>query len=185
MYRGEKIVSELKKVKVTAPSSLNIREVPGGDILMEAKHNAVLTVLDWDGDETWARVQLEENEGYTTGFAMKEYLEFVTEDDIQDIAIEEKQKRAVEKESGMFANIGEKIKSVTVFFCVMGIALSILAGIILMMGEMVGAGLLTAVVGSLGSYLGAMAMYGFGELITETKKQSAINEAILQELRSK
>lgn len=181
-------MSELKKVKVTSPSSLNIRETPGGDILMEAKHNSILTVLDWDGDETWAKVQYDENEGYTAGWAMKQYLEFVSEDDIQDMLIEEKQKRNEEKEkkeNGMFFNIGEKIKSVTVFFCWLGIALSVLLGLILMLSSAVLPGLLTAVLGSLFSYLGSMALYGFGEMITETKKQSAIQEELLKELRSK
>lgn len=176
-------MSEQMKVKVTA-AALNIREAPGGEILREAPGNAVLTVLDWDSSEVWAKVQFENTQGY----AMKDYLQPVTEDEINDLALEEKQKRNEEKEkqeSGMFANIGEKIKSVTVFFCVVGIIVSVLLGVILMMGGAVLPGLLTAVLGAIGSYLGSMVMYGLGELITESKRQRAVQEEILKALRSK
>ena len=53
-----------------------------------------------------------------------------------------------------------------------GIVLSILAGIVMMAAseDLILIGLLVAVVGSLGSWIGSWFVYGFGELIETTKR---------------
>ena len=75
-----------------------------------------------------------------------------------------------EEESGMFSDIGGKIKSVATTVFWVGLLVSIFAGIIMMaMGDaMILLGLITAVVGGLGSWLGSLFLYGFGELIAKT-----------------
>ena len=79
------------------------------------------------------------------------------------------EEKAEEEESTMFSNIGTKIQGVAQFFCWAGIALSILAGVIMMaMGEELAlVGILTAVVGGIGSWIGSLFLYGFGELIVK------------------
>ena len=75
-------------------------------------------------------------------------------------------------ESGMFSNVGQKIMGLATLVCWIGIIVSILTGIIMMAASesLVLVGLLTAVVGSLGSWIGSWFTYGFGELLETTKK---------------
>lgn len=87
----------------------------------------------------------------------------------------------------MFSNIGGKIKGLAKFVCWAGIVLSILLGILTMVGSSqinysysygsynssssgmgILSGLLIIVVGGLSSWLGSLALYGFGELIDNT-----------------
>ena len=84
--------------------------------------------------------------------------------------------RMPEKVGGMFSNIGGKIQGVAKVVCWGGIIVSILAGIIMIMidDHLALAGLLSAVVGSVGSWVSSLFLYGFGELIvkvTEIEKQ--------------
>ena len=74
----------------------------------------------------------------------------------------------------MFTNIGGKIKGLAVFLCWAGIIVSILVGFIQLAkgsslgkygGTMVVSGLLTAVIGSLLSWIGSFLLYGFGQLV--------------------
>ena len=72
----------------------------------------------------------------------------------------------------MFSNVGQKIMGLATLVCWIGIIVSILTGIIMMAASesLVLVGLLTAVVGSLGSWIGSWFTYGFGELLETTKK---------------
>ena len=89
----------------------------------------------------------------------------------------------------MFNNIGGKIKVLAKILCGVGIALSIIAGVIMMVSGNVTvnynaynsysapapvngvvAGLITIVVGSLLSWVGSFFAYGFGQLIENTDR---------------
>ena len=72
----------------------------------------------------------------------------------------------------MYDNIGTKIKDVAIAFCIIGIIASVVLGIFLMDGAVIG-GLLVMVIGSLFSWLSSFPLYGFGEMID---KLSAIEE---------
>lgn len=72
----------------------------------------------------------------------------------------------------MFKNIGGKIKGLAKVICIVGIAISVVAGISMIgsgyNGAMVGMGLAVMIVGSLVSWIGSFFAYGFGELIENT-----------------
>lgn len=79
----------------------------------------------------------------------------------------------------MFANIGSKIKTFSVVICWIGIAFSILLGLILIVVMMqdpeVGVigilvGVPVAIVGSLFSWIGSFVLYGYGELIDKVAR---------------
>jgi len=67
----------------------------------------------------------------------------------------------------MFDNIGSKIKTLAKVVCWIGIIASIIIGFILLVQDedTVLAGLLTMILGSLGSWIGSFMTYGFGQLI--------------------
>ena len=79
------------------------------------------------------------------------------------------------EENKMFKNIGGKIKELAKVICYVGIAISVIDGIV-MIGfgsssngdAMVGMGLAVMIVGSLVSWIGSFFAYGFGELIENT-----------------
>lgn len=64
----------------------------------------------------------------------------------------------------MFANAGGKIKAVAQVLTWIGIIGSVIGGISLISTSFI-AGLLTAGIGSLLSWVSALALYGFGELV--------------------
>ena len=73
----------------------------------------------------------------------------------------------------MFDNIGEKIKTLAVVTCGMGIIASIIGAIALWMQDSrynptAFSGVLVLVLGSLASWIGSFFTYGFGELIENT-----------------
>ena len=70
----------------------------------------------------------------------------------------------------MFENIGAKLKGLAYFLCVGGIAGSVIGGISLMSNDLVLFGLLTAVVGSLGSWISSWVVYAIGEIAENTQK---------------
>jgi hypothetical protein len=91
----------------------------------------------------------------------------------------------------MFNNIGGKIKGLAKFLCWLGIILSVIAGVVLIIaastkssysfdsygeritlstGGSIVAGILVIVFGSLFSWIGSFFMYGFGELVENSKK---------------
>lgn len=65
----------------------------------------------------------------------------------------------------MFTNIGTKIKTTAKVFAWVGIILSVLAGVALTISAGFIGGILVAIVGSLLSWVGSLALYGFGELV--------------------
>lgn len=69
----------------------------------------------------------------------------------------------------MFENIGEKIKGLAKVVTIIGIIASCIGGLVIMFeGESFILGLITAALGSLGSWVGSFLLYGFGELIDQT-----------------
>ena len=95
--------------------------------------------------------------------------EDVTDEEFARIEAYAAEETAVPEEGKMFANIGGKIRSVAMMLCWIGIALSILAGLILMAqdGDLVLTGILTAGLGALLSWVSSLFLYGFGELIVK------------------
>lgn len=67
----------------------------------------------------------------------------------------------------MFENIGNKIKTVAKVVCWIGIIASLIIGFILLVQDedTAFAGILTMVLGSLGSWVGSFITYGFGQLV--------------------
>lgn len=67
----------------------------------------------------------------------------------------------------MFENIGSKIKALASVACAVGIAVSIIGGIIVMctVEELIGIGFVVMIGGSLLSWLSSFVLYGFGELV--------------------
>ena len=80
----------------------------------------------------------------------------------------------------MFDNIGGKIKTVASTLTVLGIILSILAGLITLLdGEI--SGLFVMIFGSLFSWLGSFLLYGFGQLVENSDKLVALLDPSVQE----
>ena len=80
----------------------------------------------------------------------------------------------------MFDNIGKKIKTLASVITWIGIVCSIITGIILMFTseKYILLGFLTAIVGSVASWIGSFLLYGFGELVENSAiiaKKSNIN----------
>ena len=80
----------------------------------------------------------------------------------------------------MFDNIGDKIKTLAKVVCWIGIIACIITGIVLMATDedLVLAGILTAVLGSILSWVSSFVLYGFGQLVENSDiiaKQSARN----------
>ena len=70
----------------------------------------------------------------------------------------------------MFENIGSKLKGLACFLCVGGIAGSVIGGISLMINDLVLFALLTAVLGSLGSWISSWVIYAIGEIAENTQE---------------
>ncbi len=94
----------------------------------------------------------------------------------------------------MFTNIGEKIKKLAVIICWIGIICSLILGIVIVVAPnsilynyrvnvngttvvsssntvaLVITGVLLFVIGSLASWIGSFVLYGFGELVSNSKK---------------
>ena len=82
----------------------------------------------------------------------------------------------------MWSNIGHKIQVLAKVICWIGIVLSVIAGIAIIAGgsavrsygytyntgSTTLTGILVIVLGALGSWLGSLTLYGFGELIERT-----------------
>ena len=69
----------------------------------------------------------------------------------------------------MFDNIGGKCKGLASILCWIGIICSIISGIILMANGAVLAGLLSACLGALVSWIGSFALYAIGETAEQVK----------------
>ena len=87
----------------------------------------------------------------------------------------------------MFKNIGRKIKGLAAVICWIGIVISVIGGIVLVIAAfssfkwdskgagfgmvlVILAGMLTAGIGILFSWLGSFMLYGYGELIDRTTR---------------
>lgn len=70
----------------------------------------------------------------------------------------------------MFDNVGSKIKALASFFCWGGIIASIIGGIILigLDEDLIFAGIVVIVIGSLLSWISSFVLYGFGELVANS-----------------
>ena len=81
----------------------------------------------------------------------------------------------------MFNNIGRKIKTFAKVMCWIGIIASVVAGLAMIAGSFssyapaagIVTGILTAVLGSLFSWVGSFVMVGFGELVENTAEIAA------------
>lgn len=80
----------------------------------------------------------------------------------------------------MFDNIGSKIKTLAKVVCWIGIIASVIIGFILLVQDedTVLAGLLTMILGSLGSWIGSFMTYGFGQLIENSDILVSQNKTI-------
>lgn len=74
--------------------------------------------------------------------------------------------------TGMFGNIGGKIKSLAKIATWLGIIVSVIWGFVLMTTneDLIPAGLIVALLGSLISWISSFVLYGFGQLIENTDK---------------
>lgn len=81
----------------------------------------------------------------------------------------------------MFNNIGRKIKTFAKVMCWIGIIVSVAAGLVMIATSFssyapaagIVSGILTAVMGSLFSWVGSFMMVGFGELVENTAEIAA------------
>lgn len=74
-----------------------------------------------------------------------------------------------EGSDSMYYNIGEKIKTLAKATTILGIAVSIVIGILLIFINLV-AGLLVALLGAIFFYISSFPMYGFGQLISNSEE---------------
>lgn len=80
------------------------------------------------------------------------------------------EKATYSNSSDLFDNIGSKIKTLAQVLTWVGIIISVIWGIVIMATDedLIFAGLMIAVFGSLGSWISSFALYGFGQLIENT-----------------
>lgn len=83
----------------------------------------------------------------------------------------------------MFDNIGNKIKSVASFICVVNIIVDCILGLFLIFSGGVLLGLFLIVIGALISWVNSFLLYGFGELIATTQANNRILEQIMNNLQ--
>lgn len=86
-------------------------------------------------------------------------------DEMPDGETKSKLARKLEGLPVMFSNVGGKIKGLAQVITWIGIVASVIGGIVLMSKVSFIVGLLTAVVGALFSWIGSLALYGFGQLV--------------------
>ena len=78
----------------------------------------------------------------------------------------------------MFENIGDKLKGLAYFLCWGGIIASVIGGFSLMINKLILFGLLTAVLGSLCSWISSWIIYAIGEIANNTEGNRRPNRAI-------
>lgn len=93
----------------------------------------------------------------------------------------------VVQDSGMFSNIGEKIKTLATVVTIIGIIVG--AIIFISMAsideDMIFSGLLTGCAIALGSWIGSFALYGFGALISSTQNTERLTIELLKEVKNR
>lgn len=90
----------------------------------------------------------------------------------------------------MFKNIGKKIKTLAKVICIVGIVASVILGIsMILTSTQTGYGIIIGIVylllGPLFSWIGSFALFGFGELIDNSKKSLDIQKQILEKIGEK
>lgn len=87
--------------------------------------------------------------------------------------------------SGMFANIGEKIKGVATFFTIVGIVIGIIICIAMSAVDesMFWAGLLTGGMVALVSWISSFVLYGFGALISSVQSTEELLYEVLDKIK--
>lgn len=88
-----------------------------------------------------------------------------------------------DSDSLLFSNIGSKLKTVARIFTFLGIAAGILAAIAMSTidDDLIVAGLLIGAIIAVVSWISSFALYGFGELISSSKKTEQILAEILRD----
>ena len=91
------------------------------------------------------------------------------------------------EETGMFANIGEKIKAWAKAITVIGIISGIITFFAMFLSDedLFFAALLAGVGAAVTAYTTSLLLYAFGELVANSKESKNIQQQILDELRSK
>ena len=151
--------------------------------LAEKEREQAAKKLDWR-QKILQKAGLAEKVFSPTGQASKEYphydaeemryyklvCEDVTDEEFARIEVYAREElEATPEEGKMFADIGGKIRSVARMLCWIGIAFSLLVGLILMAqdSDLAPMGILTAGLGALFSWISSLFLYGFGELIVK------------------
>lgn len=90
-------------------------------------------------------------------------------------------------DSGMFSNIGEKLKGLATVITVVGIVVGIIVFFVnaTMDEDMVFPGLLLGAGIALASWVSSFALYGFGALITSTQNTERLTREMLKEIKDK
>ena len=91
------------------------------------------------------------------------------------------------KETGMFSNIGEKLKSWARIITVLGIIIGIVMCVpfALIDEEMILIGALSGIIEAVVAWICSLILYAFGELVQNSKESKEIQQEILEELRNK
>jgi hypothetical protein len=90
-------------------------------------------------------------------------------------------------ETGMFANVGEKLKTWAKVTAVFGVISGIITVIAMLIIDeyMLLAGVVAGVIEVVSAWAMALILYAFGELVTNSKESKKIQQQILDELRNK
>ena len=91
------------------------------------------------------------------------------------------------EDTGLFADVGEKLKSWAKTNCAIGVILAVLAAISIMVidEDLFIMGLIVGVVGSVSAWAFSLILYAFGELVSNSKESKKIQREILNELKNK
>lgn len=91
------------------------------------------------------------------------------------------------EETGMFANVGEKLKTWAKVTAVFGVISGIITVIAMLIIDeyMLLAGVVAGVIEVVSAWAMALILYAFGELVANSKESKNIQQQILDELRSK
>lgn len=91
------------------------------------------------------------------------------------------------EETGMFANVGEKLKTWAKVTAVFGVISGIITVIAMLIIDeyMLLAGVVAGVIEVVSAWAMALILYGFGELVSNSKESKNIQQQILDELRRK
>ncbi len=91
----------------------------------------------------------------------------------------------INTDTGIFSNIGEKMKNLATFVTIIGVVVGIIVVISMasMDEDLIYSGLLTGVAIALISWIGSFAIYGFGELISSSQKTERLLREVLKEIK--